>query len=180
MKRKQMYIVAGLLVVLLGGLTFVAAGALSEGADEPVEAAGPVERLFGMRTHEVLISEVPSDECPYGQAVIEGSGNAGHLGKVTLTRSHCVDPNRDISMFDGWWEAMAANGDSVWGSYFGRLAPTEFDDQGNPVRGIITSPYTLDGGTGRFEGASGEGIATGDLNLASGEGAFQTDGWIWY
>jgi len=178
--RKQMFIVGSLVVVLAMAAALVVVALISVGAEQPVQAAGPDERLFGMRSYEVATSEGPSDECPFVQTIVEGSGNASHLGKVTVTRTHCFDPDNDPSITDGRWEAVATNGDRVWGSYFGSLVPTDFDDEGNPVRGDITSPYTLEGGTGRFEGATGEGVITGDFDLVAEEGTFLTEGWIWY
>ncbi|HSJ52736.1 MAG TPA: hypothetical protein VLC52_03230, partial [Anaerolineae bacterium] len=149
-------------------------------ADQPVEASGPPERLFGMTSHEAVVSEEPSVACPVVQVTIKGSGSASHLGKVTLTRTHCWDPDNTLPINDGQWQAVAANGDRVWGRYFGRLEPALFDEQGNVVRGAISSPYTLDGGTGQFEDATGEGIMTGDFDLLTGEADFLTEGFIWY
>jgi hypothetical protein len=180
MKRKQLGILAGVSVVLVAALVISVALLGSAEVEEPAAAQGPVERPFGMRTHEVVVSEAPGGECPFVQTVVEGTGTASHLGKLTITRTHCFTPENNPPIHDGSWEAVAANGDRVWGSYFGSLVPTEFDDQGNPILGEITSPYTLDGGTGRFEGASGEGITVADYDLVTNEGDFLSEGWIWY
>ena len=78
---------------------------------------------------------------------------------------------------DGVYEITAANGDKLWGVYSGALQPTEFGDHG-PIRGIITSPSTIDGGTGRFAGAQGEYLAVGDYDLVADQGSFKFTGWI--
>jgi hypothetical protein len=56
--------------------------------------------------------------------------------------------------------------------------PTEFAEQGNPIRGLITSPFTIEGGTGRFADATGQGTATGDYDLVADEGDFSSVGTI--
>lgn len=180
MNRKRIYIVGGLLAVLVVTAALVVVALVLAGGKEPAQAAGPLERAFGMTSDEVVVGEEPTEECPVVQVTIEGSGHASHLASVAVTRTHCFDPDSDPAITDGRWEAVAENGDRVWGSYFGHLVASEFDAEGKPVRGTITSPYTLEGGTGRFEGATGEGITTGDLDLVAEEGRFRTEGWIWY
>ena len=82
-------------------------------------------------------------------------------------------------MHDGTYTITAANGDTIWGTYSGGLQPTEFGAEG-PIRGIITSPTTIDGGTGRFTNAQGEYLTVGDYDLVADEGDFEMEGWISY
>jgi hypothetical protein len=139
-----------------------------------------VDRPFTMHTYEWRVSEVPTANCPFGEAVIEGYGTATHLGAVTIQRTHCFSPFNNPPIYNGHWEATAANGDRVWGSYTGTLIPTVFDPQGNPIRGQIISPYTVEGGTGRFANASGGGMTTADYDLVTNTGGFVTNGRLEY
>ena len=140
-----------------------------------------VERPFRMQTYGVVVDEGPNlGNCPFVTVLAEGEGNATHMGLVSINRTHCFDPTADTPISDGYWEAVAANGDKIWGSYEGTLVPTDFNDKGEPIRGRIDSPYTIDGGTGRFEGASGSGVTTADYDLVEDAGHFVTEGVITY
>jgi hypothetical protein len=139
---------------------------------------GPEALPFFMSSYEVVTAEVPTAECASAlyQVLVEGTGTATQMGAVTVTRSHCFSPFQNPPISGGYWEARAADGDMIWGSYTGTLVPTAFDSDGNPIRGIITSPYTVDGGTGRFANAGGQGVSVGDYDLVANEGDFDTSG----
>ena len=166
------------IVVLIGVLAVVIYGVVAANQDN--------ERPFKATSYEIVTSEgvLEGSDCPALEVNIEGSGEGTHLGRFTLVRRHCFTPpdhpefNGSV-MHDGIYEITAANGDKLWGTYSGDLQPTEFGDAG-PIRGIITSPHTIDGGTGRFEGAEGEFVAVGDYDLVADEGDFEFDGWISY
>lgn len=139
---------------------------------------GPEALPFFMSSHEVVTAEYPTTECASAlyQVFVEGTGTATQMGAVTVTRTHCFSPFQDPPISNGHWEARAADGDVIWGSYTGSLVPTAFDSEGNPIRGIITSPYTVDGGTGRFANAAGQGVSVGDYDLVANQGDFDTSG----
>lgn len=151
-----------------------------------VLANGSAQRPFKGLSNEFVVSEgvVEGSACPVFEVNSEGSGTGTHIGNFTVIRRHCFTPPDHPAftgavIHDGTWEITTANGDKLWGTYSGNLQPTEFGDQG-PIRGIITSPSSIDGGTGRFAGAQGEYQAVGDYDLIADRGEFTFDGWISY
>jgi hypothetical protein len=139
-----------------------------------------VERPFRMTAYASVLDEAPSDDCPFLEVNVGGEGEATHMGTVDVSRTHCFSPTSDPAFNNGRWRATAANGDAIWGTYEGNGAPLEFDDQGNPTLLEITGPYTIEGGSGRFEGATGEGVISGQLNLLTHGGNFVSEGTITY
>lgn len=174
MKRSKQALLAGFGIVALV-LTLVLVLNNAASANESVE------RPFKMVEYGYVIDEGPDvGDCSFATVEAGGEGNATHMGLVRIDRSHCFDPTNDPVLYDGYWEAVGANGDKIWGSYTGALVPTEFDENGVPIRGTITSPFTIDGGTGRFEGATGEGVTTSDYDMVADEGEFVSEGTIVY
>jgi hypothetical protein len=153
-----------------------------------VMAGGDQQRPFKATSFEWVTEEgvIEGSDCPMFTVLSEGSGTATHLGKFTVVRRHCFTPPDHPAfdpavgpMHDGVYTITAANGDTIHGAYSGGLEPTEFGPEG-PIKGIITSPTTIDGGTGRFADAQGEYLTVGDYDLAADEGDFEMDGWISY
>jgi hypothetical protein len=101
-----------------------------------------------------------------------GSGNATHLGRYTVTYQFVVDL---VTLEGGPATAtyVAANGDELYAEGNGQGAPT-----GDPEIFAITEWWTITGGTGRFEGASGSYVTTRMVSLASGESSGSFDGTI--
>jgi hypothetical protein len=173
---KHGFRIAGLLVliVLLGAAVYA------------VGAASRSKRPFKAQSFETVTSEgvLEGSACPAFEVNSSGSGTGTHIGQFTVVRRHCFTPPdhpafKGQVIHDGTYEITSANGDKLWGTYSGELQPTEFGDQG-PIRGVITSPSTIDGGTGRFAGAQGEYQAIGDYDLVAEEGSFEFEGWISY
>ena len=83
--------------------------------------------------------------------ILEGTGNATHLGRFTLVNPHDVD----LSTMTGCGPEVltAANGDSVTAFGCGVAALVS----GIPPLAVlsIVEDYKITGGTGRFAGASG-------------------------
>jgi hypothetical protein len=141
-------------------------------------AAGSVERPFkGSVSGDAGVTEDAG--CPIGlRTVGRGSGSATHLGLTTMTADHCT-PNPPFGpapgpMLGGSITFVAANGDAVEGTYTGTVGPIE------PVEGSEIHAVThvnLNGGTGRFEGATGhvEMTLEGVLHFASP----MTATWTW-
>ncbi len=173
MKKSQQALLAGIgMVALVLTLVLVLNNAAS--------ANEPVERPFKMTEYGYVTDEGPDvGDCAVVTVEASGEGNATHMGLVSITRTHCFDFEHDPPIYDGEWEAVAANGDKIWGTYSGVLVPTEFGDNG-PIRGTITAPFTIDGGTGHFEGATGGGITTSDYDMVADEGEFVSEGTIVY
>jgi hypothetical protein len=95
---------------------------------------------------------------PPGQFLVslEGGGTATHVGKYTITNSHCVDASTGL-LTGGAFVKTAANGDQLSGTYEGRATPAA--DGSFSVDGRIT----FTGGTGRFAGATGSTNMAGTL-----------------
>lgn len=132
---------------------------------EPKTVTVPFEaNLLGQITN--LVSDNP--ECADGgfayRVVVETSGKATHMGKVSLTFDFCTagppDPNIPGSFYTyaaSSSEMIAANGDKLFlgfGGSSGILGRT--DDHPDYVTDYWRDTVTINGGTGRFEGASGK------------------------
>jgi hypothetical protein len=115
----------------------------------------------------------PGAPCAVLRSDIVGAGNATHLGNFTTVQHHCFDPNDPSGAFtDGFYTFTGANGDTIFGTYNGHLVPIA-----PPVFAIV-GEFTIEGGTGRFVGASGGGAASGTLNVATGVATAQLNGLI--
>ena len=118
-----------------------------------------------------VISEYPDASCPGALRLnISEVGHVTQMGAITATAFVCQ--KSDLT-FDGQFLYTAANGDTVSGTFFGKLVPVS-----GPLYQVQGEEFTITGGTGRFAGASGEGIVTGSVDLASGGGVHQIDGSI--
>lgn len=91
-----------------------------------------------------------------------GSGKATQLGRYTV--SYQVEVN--IPTISGIASAqfVAANGDSLFAEGLGQAAET-----GTPGVVTLVEMYTITGGTGRFEGASGTITVERVLDQSTGE-----------
>ncbi len=95
---------------------------------------------------------------------ITGSGIGTITHRFTIVQSHCLNP---VSLEFTEGEAVLTaviSGDQLWETYFGSLIPTM-----NPNIFIIKAKTTFTGGTGIFEGATGNGFAIGVLNISTGK-----------
>jgi hypothetical protein len=100
-----------------------------------------------------------------------GSGNASHLGHFTVTyESEVYIPTLTGS---GSAHFIAANGDSLITEVTGQANPTE-----NPDVLSIVETFTIVGGTGRFDGASGVFTVERLLNAVTGVTYGSLDGTI--
>lgn len=168
MSRKTLTIA----LALVAGLAALTGVALARGSDE---------RPFTGSLDEWRTNEVPADcpgSAPDGAQCLryegEGEGTASHMGKVGVERSHTVVILPDgIEVVGGTFTLTAANGDELHGEYDGALA-------GAPPVVQIDAPYTITGGTGRFEGATGSGTQEGQFDLVDGVGSTTLDGIVGY
>jgi hypothetical protein len=103
----------------------------------------------------------PSGSPPWEQDVF-GSGVATSMGLVSVSQHHWVAPTADpnkLNFYDGTSVWTAANGDVLFGVYAGYLQYNSagyFEIHGN---------FVWTGGTGRFQGATGAGLASGAQHL---------------
>jgi hypothetical protein len=94
------------------------------------------------------------------------SGEITHLGQFTAVQTYVFSSATD---FTGSIVFVAANGDMLFGTFEGV----------NTLAGVLMGAFTLDGGTGRFTSATGEGTFEGVNN---GDNTFNVvlDGTISY
>ncbi len=111
--------------------------------------------------------------------VITAVGNSTLMGLTVDVQSHCtlmpLDPaappppvGTQIPFFNGVATLKAANGDKIFGTYFGMTTVT---DQGLVIDGTLFT----NGGTGRFKGATGIGRAYG-VQTFTGDSALTITG----
>jgi hypothetical protein len=127
MRRARVLAIAAALVSLL---LVPAASAGQGGTDRPFQAT-----LVGS-IHWESPGMSPSN-CAVVTTLGEGTGEATHLGRVTVAWSHC--PEEPDYIGDGRMNLTAANGDHLYGIY-------DHDD---------LSSVAVTGGTGRFSDAMG-------------------------
>ena len=80
--------------------------------------------------------------------LVEGAGKATHLGKFSVQVPHIV--NRSNSTAVGFYQFVAANGDTLTADFTGQATPTS-----TPGVLYIEETATITGGTGRFAHATG-------------------------
>jgi hypothetical protein len=90
--------------------------------------------------------------------VIDGTGQATHLGAYTYAATECFDPVSGA--FAGSSTLTAANGDAITGTYEGHVSGTA-----DPNVIAYQEDFELTGGTGRFAGATGTLQVAGVANL---------------
>ena len=96
---------------------------------------------------------------PLASVLIEGTGNATHLGLFTVEIPHLV--NMATRTATGSYEFTAANGDTLTADFTGQASPT------TPGVLSIMETATITGGTGRFAGATGSFTSRRLFNTAT-------------
>lgn len=120
-------------------------------------------------------------ECPALTGVISGQGKTSHLGRTTISGTNCVMPPAAgappvYNFSDGKIILMAANGDTLNGTFSGSFIPT---GKGTLFT-VVNGTYSFNRGTGRFAAATGTGTLTGTQDIATGKGQLQATGTIRY
>ena len=140
-------IVAVPLAILLVGTTLAAAAS----ARSPLPFKGSIEALETCQVNGPTMSVTAS-----------GSGEATHLGRYTVTYEVQVDlPTGTGSGLSAHY--VAANGDSLFAEGSGQATPTD-----DPSIFNVVETYTITGGTGRFEGATGSFTEERQVNIETG------------
>jgi hypothetical protein len=116
----------------------------------------PFQADFTVRVLEVIQFD-PPDPLRWMEEQ-GGSGNATHMGLSNLSHSLVVDLHQVSNgcfPLTGTGTLVAANGDKLFLTRTGVVCP----QPDGTIPGDL--PYTITGGTGRFEGATGSGIVHG-------------------
>jgi len=138
----------------------------------PVSAANGKEVPFHASFATVFQSTVVFPEI---HVTVQGAGQADHLGRTTTFTSNQVG-NVISNHTTATYILVAANGDKV-------VIEDATTDHLDLVAGTVSfvGTYTVVGGTGRFAGATGNGVLVGSaqfLGPNSGIGQFTLDGTI--
>ena len=91
-----------------------------------------------------------------------GSGSAAHLGRFAVTYSVTVDLITSAGS-GASTQLVAADGSTLYALGHGQGTPT-----GTPNEFIVVEFYTITGGIGRFEGATGSFVETRRVNIGTG------------
>jgi hypothetical protein len=94
------------------------------------------------------------------EVVLAGTGRATQLGAYAYTANECFDPLSGT--FAGAPTLIAANGDTIVGTYAGQVFATT-----DPNVITYEEELVISGGTGRFAEATGTLHVTGVANLAT-------------
>ena len=149
----------------------------------PIAAADPARPFRGSFT-TVDSFDLTHPGCPgdaFLRANIVGQGQFQHLGRTQVHFTHCSW--LALATGAGWtgvgeMTLTAANGDTLFLHYQATF-------QMNPWPDFVTStvgtlPWTVVGGTGRFEHATGSGGGNGFGVMASGSSTYWLSGTISY
>lgn len=121
--------------------------------------ASAVERPFALSGTGVATLITDGSGNPIG-AIPTGSGVATHLGQWTVTGNVKYTPDNGVLRSSGEATLTADNGDKL---------QIQIDGILDPIAGVDQGLFHIVGGTGRFEGASGEANFVVTLNpLTSG------------
>jgi hypothetical protein len=86
---------------------------------------------------------------------VDQPASASHFGRAFLVMAHCPTGDFADNFADASFTLLAANGDSVRGTYVGTIDGYS-EVIGEEIFGTIN--ITITGGSGRFEGASGSAV----------------------
>jgi len=123
----------------------------------PVAAGEHVPLKGGYEGEDIGTLVVP----PIASARVTAAGNSTQLGNFTFVE--LVTVNTATGAGSGVFEFTAANGDTVYGTIVGQARLT--------APGVLTilETATIEGGTGRFDGATGSFSVSRVKNPATGE-----------
>lgn len=104
-------------------------------------------------TYELAVTIV-NPSLPLVEITASGPGNASHLGRSWYDSETVIDFSEDPAVLTGTVVLTAANGDKLYTHFSG--SPRSNGDG----TATIVRPFTIDGGTGRFAGATGSFTGT--------------------
>ena len=121
---------------------FVKSKASEDATHQKSENATRVEKIFKVRTTGTINEMTCDFDENLGKRVVEGTGQATHLGRFSLNLSYCFNEFGPVEYI--YATQTAANGDEVHSVVVGA----------NPAQQSLD--FAIIGGTGRFDGATGK------------------------
>jgi hypothetical protein len=111
----------------------------------------------------------PSPRCPASTVLVSltGSGTGTRLGPVSADASHCIVDDPSVPSFDEGTMRLSSRHGDIFIEYSG----TDTD-------GVIEGTFTIVGGTGAYEGATGGGTLSGFASREEERGFGLLDGRI--
>lgn len=131
---------------------------LKNAKSEPVMVTVPF-KMEGTATYNAIAEDI--DFCgpyPLMRIMASGPSKATHLGKVIVYADFCCNVETNIFGVPdpALVKVVTANGDELIISTVGQVFPRDENDPLYILEKWV-APFSFAGGTGRFEGASGEG-----------------------
>lgn len=136
---------------------------LKKGKAEPTTVTVPFKADFTGNYDAVTVDAICGDY-PMMRVINTGGGTATHLGNFTHYFDFCC--NNETGEYPAGYMVSyltAANGDILFMACEGYVVPGRADDHPEYVNSYFRDPWVILGGTGRFEGATGNGM-TDDYN----------------
>jgi len=144
---------------------------LKNPTSKPVTVTVPFKANFSVWN----ISDYTDTRCggyPVFYLTMEGFGNISQLGKTSIKMAFCCNVQTGVYE-NANCVFVAANGDELYAEIpIGYIVPNEGDNS-SYYQTRFNDPMNFTGGTGKFEGASGE--ATTDAFVHDGEDEWRTD-----
>lgn len=136
-------------------------------------------KLFG--TYEYQGPDMEGDKCGLFQdtgfalVINTGVGTGTHFKKVTSYFEFCVNPNTGTYPENDYLYAYLEDedGDQLFVEVAGQVLPGRAPGMPDFALSYFKDPFTIIGGTGKFEGASGGGF-TNDYNFIAKDGLVHT------
>lgn len=152
--------------------------ALAADVQDPMMVPYRAEAAFAPGSPELTVCDLPagySGDPVALPTLAVGEGQQTYLGRATtaITTEYCALTPAGV-LAGGHVINTAADGASLNGVWDALITPPTFVF----VENGKAAPIVVDGGTGRFEGASGYSSGTGTVDLATGAGTFSVRGWI--
>lgn len=136
--------------------------------DTPLATSMPFNAEFTCNYTYIGPDTLPNPKCaePYTawRAIVDGNGTGTQLGNCKVHFDFCGDSLSNYG--DTYAYIVSAEGDTLFISCSGRVIEGRLDHHPAYVTSFWTDTFKISGGTGKFEGASGEGT-TDDYNSSA-------------
>lgn len=159
--------------IIFSAFAFTSVSSFSGPTNVPFQATMAIEDSIDL-TNAAACSGAGLPGFIAGPGMTIGSGNASHLGRIAFVGNDCVSiiggtPEQPVFLFSGAEGSVtitAANGDKLYGKYWGTFMPS-----GKPTTNglvsykLINGGFSISRGTGRFADAYASGDITGEEQL---------------